>query len=72
MGRIVHTLKIDARLSNHNSLRDHRDSGLWQVLVAEIAMLIEDDRFISLNLTVNATGADLTHLIDIFKDESNK
>lgn len=36
---------VKASVSRHNSARDERDDALWELLLAEIKLVIEDPKF---------------------------
>lgn len=54
MGRERRRVEITASVSRHNSPRDARDDALWDLLVAEIRILVEDERFILISVEVNS------------------
>lgn len=37
---------VTAAVSRHNSARDERDDALWDLLLAEIKMVVQDPKFI--------------------------
>lgn len=45
MGREQKRVTVYATVSRHNEARDERDDALWELLLAEIRMLIEDDKY---------------------------
>ena len=49
MGFDSRRIEITAKVSRHNSARDERDDALWQLLLAEIRILLEDERFKSIS-----------------------
>lgn len=40
-----HELVVEAKVSRHNSARDERDDALWDLLLAEIKLVVEDPKF---------------------------
>lgn len=40
-----HELTVYAAVSKHNSARDDRDEALWALLIAELAMVVEDPKY---------------------------